>query len=148
MTGTVGSENIVDLYATGEQSIIYWTALSEGRLVLPRCFACETTFFFPRRWCPSCWSDDVRFVESLGSGTIYAVSELHTAFQGVTKEQLPVAVVIVELDEGIRIPGRLAKTSMPGAIGDRVVLRFAADPATELPCFVAASSDSQGEHHD
>jgi uncharacterized OB-fold protein len=136
----MAAEDIVTRYATGAQSREFWQALADGQLLLPRCGSCEKVFFFPRKWCPSCWSDQVSFVPSPGTGEIFALSELHTAFQGVSPDELPVAVVLVELDEGVRLPGRLAKKSMPARIGDRVRLQFADEPALTLPEFVSESS--------
>lgn len=141
---SVTEKTIVERYSTGgELSTTYWEALADSRLLIPRCNACSTYFFTPRRWCPVCWSDDVEFTTSAGTGSIFAISELHTAFQGVSAEELPVPVVMVELDEGVRVAGRLAKDYMPAAVGDRVVMRFAADPATSLPQFVTVASDDE-----
>lgn len=135
MTETAVRATLVDRYATGGLSRQYWGALAEGRLVIPFCHDCAKHFFFPRRWCPTCWSDRVELVDSDGVGEIFAISELHTAFQGISKEELPVPVVLVSLDEGVVIPGRLAKVCMPAVVGDRVQLTFAPDPEVELPLF-------------
>jgi hypothetical protein len=131
------TSGIVDQYATGGLSTEFWQGLATGRLLIPHCDSCQKAFFFPRKWCPFCWSDRVRFVESAGTGEIFAISELHTAFQGVAPEDLPVAVLLVELDEGVRLPGRLAKRCRPAKIGDRVKLQFSDQPESELPEFVS-----------
>jgi uncharacterized OB-fold protein len=132
------TDDLVTRFATGRLSAEFWQGLAEGRLLIPFCESCGRHFFFPRRWCPSCWSDRVRFDAVPGTGEIFAISELHTAFQGVTEKDLPVAIVLVQLDEGVRIPGRLARRSMPARIGDRVHIEFAVNPATSLPEFVTS----------
>jgi hypothetical protein len=129
-------ETIVDRFAVGELSEIYYGGLAEGRLLIPHCLGCGRHFFFPRRWCPHCWSDRVEWVESPGIGRVFAVSELHTAFQGVSREELPVWIALVELEEDVRLPGRLARAGGPWSVGDQVRLQFAEDPATTLPQFV------------
>jgi uncharacterized OB-fold protein len=130
---------IVEQYSSGEVSQPFWEALAEGQLRLPVCGRCGTVFFFPRRWCPSCWSDDVGWVDASGRGTVYARTEVHVPFQGIAEADLPVVALLVDLEEGPRIAGRAHASTPNLQIGDPVLLQFAADPATDLPSFVPAS---------
>jgi uncharacterized OB-fold protein len=131
------SETIEDRYATDDVSHHFWGNLAAGRLVLPRCRRCRLFFFFPRRWCPNCWSDDIEWVTSPGTGTVFACSDVHLAFQGLTQAELPITVALIDLDEGVRLPGRLEASGGGIRIGDRVKLRFAPEPMFDLPRFVA-----------
>jgi uncharacterized OB-fold protein len=128
---------IEERYSSGEVSTPFWQALAEGRLRLPVCGACGTVFFFPRRWCPSCWSEDVRWTDATGRGTVYARTEVHVPFQGIDAADLPLVALLVDLDEGPRIAGRAHASAKELAIGDRVILSFADVPSEELPSFVA-----------
>ena len=130
--------SIVDRYVTDEVSKPFWSALAAGRLVLPKCGGCGSVFFHPRRFCPQCWSDDIEWVESTGTGTVFARSDVHVAFQDIDQAELPITVVLVDLDEGVRLPGRLRDTDV--RIGERVQLRFADEPMFELPRFVRAQT--------
>jgi uncharacterized protein len=134
----VSERSIEDRYVTDEVSKPFWSALAAGHLVLPTCGRCGSVFFHPRRFCPQCWSDDIGWVESTGTGTVFARSEVHAAFQDIDPSELPITVVLVDLDEGVRLPGRLRDAD--AQIGDRVQLRFADEPMFELPRFVRTQS--------
>jgi uncharacterized OB-fold protein len=129
---------IEERFSTGEVAQPFWRALAEGRLVLPRCGRCAEVFFFPRRWCPCCWSEDVGWIDASGRGTVYARTEVHLPFPGIHEADLPVVELLVDLDEGARIPGRAHPDSRDVQIGDRVRIAFARDPGEEVPSFVRA----------
>lgn len=122
----------------------FWDALAEGRLQLPHCRRCGRPFFFPRRWCPVCHSDELGWVESAGRGVIYAVSVVHVPFDGRPESEVPYAVVLVDLDDGVRIPGRMDDADLTAVIGDQVQLHFAADPAHHLPVFRLSARTGRG----
>ncbi len=117
----------------------FWTALSEGRVEIPFCASCGSPHFYPRKWCPQCWSDDISWREVEGVGTVWAMSTVHLAFQGIAESEIPYTVVFVDLDAGIRLPGRLRDAGGPVSIGDPVHLVFAEDPARDLPVFAAGA---------
>ncbi|GAA0896787.1 Zn-ribbon domain-containing OB-fold protein [Pseudonocardia zijingensis] len=111
----------------------YWEGLAQGRLRIPFCGTCDKAFFFPRRWCPACWSADVSWIDAGGGGTLYARCTVDIPFDGRPAEEVPYAVALVDLDEGVRLPGRLRRADAQLPIGARVVLRFPDDPARSLP---------------
>ena len=119
--------------AASDTSAPYWNGLAEGLLMLPRCDACSTVFFFPRMWCPSCWSSDISWIEASGRGTIYTCCMVNVPFDGRPPEEVPYAVALVDLDEGVRVPGRLHPVDMAAPVGTRVVLDFASNPDKSLP---------------
>jgi uncharacterized OB-fold protein len=129
----------VEALATSRASEPFWKALAAGRLELPFCLACEAPFFYPRQWCPACWSHEISWRPVEGVGTVWALSTVHLAFQGIPETELPYTVVLVDLDAGVRLPGRLSDARGPIAVGDRVRLVFADDPARDLPTFQAVS---------
>jgi uncharacterized OB-fold protein len=135
------NESIETLYATDEISKPFWASLAAGQLILPKCGACESVFFYPRRLCPRCWSGSIEWIESAGIGTVFARSEVHVAFQYISEADLPFTVGLIDLDEGVRLPGRFHDDDLQ--IGDRVRLRFSKDPRYDLPRF--ARYDSQPE---
>ncbi|MEX2293695.1 MAG: Zn-ribbon domain-containing OB-fold protein [Acidimicrobiales bacterium] len=113
----------------------FWTAAADGRLVLPRCNACEHYIWYPRAWCPVCGNDEVRWIEVSGQGTVYACTLLHKAM-GPWRDAAPFVVAYVELGEGPRILTNVV-TEDPGAvrIGDAVQAVFVrlADPSDSEP---------------
>jgi uncharacterized OB-fold protein len=127
--------NLTSRFSASAATVAFWDALGEGTLVLPFCAQCDSFFYYPRRWCPTCWSDDVSWRASAGAGTIYAATETHVPFQGVSEADLPVTLLLVDLDEGVRVAGRGTPGSSGLDIGARVAIQFGADPATEVPTF-------------
>jgi uncharacterized OB-fold protein len=130
-----GETELVAGLARSPESEPFWAALAAGRLELPYCKSCDVPFFYPRRWCPKCWSEDIAWREVEGVGTVWALSKVHLAFQGISEDEIPYTVVLVDLDAGVRIPGRLQDEDGQVAISDRVRLEFSDEPARHLPVF-------------
>jgi uncharacterized OB-fold protein len=83
----------------------FWDGLRAGQLRIQRCESCGRLRHPPGPACPACGSLDQSFVVSSGVGTVfsYAVHH-HPAVPGRTT---PFVVVLVELDEGVRMLGQL-----------------------------------------
>ena len=105
----------------------FWDAATRGELVLQRCDACARFVWYPRASCPSCGSDALRWTPSPGLGTVYAVSVHHKAPRPELAALTPYAVVLVDLDEGVRMMAR-ASGVVAGdvTVGQRV--RWRPDP--------------------
>lgn len=109
-------------------SVPFWEAAAQGDLVLQRCDACQQFVWYPRAICPSCQGAELTWTPAAGTGTVYAVSVHHKAALPELAELTPYAVVLVDLDEGVRMMARA--TGAPAdafAIGARV--RWRPDPA-------------------
>jgi uncharacterized OB-fold protein len=119
----------------------YWAAAAEHRLVLPRCRDCGAVFFYPRRFCPACWSERVEWVAASGTGTVWSLTFVHVPFYDDTwASDLPYCVGIVELDEGVRLVTNIVGVQPGGVrVGDpvRVVFDDVTDEVT-LPKFEVA----------
>lgn len=83
----------------------YWDATAEGRLVLPRCTACQTLIWYPRSFCPACGSTTIDWVEASGRGTIYSftINRMGRADLAEYRGAGPFVLAYVELEEGPRI---------------------------------------------
>lgn len=73
----------------------FWQAAEKGTLLLKQCNDCNEVHYYPRAFCPSCYSEQVEWIEASGKGTIYTYS--------VMRVGTPYAIAFVELEEGIRI---------------------------------------------
>lgn len=81
----------------------YWDAARDGRLLIKHCNACDRPFFYPRTYCPRCWSPDTEWRESSGHGTVYTFTVVYQNDLPPFRDRLPYVVAIVELDEGVRL---------------------------------------------
>lgn len=100
--------------------------------MLPVCDSCGRTFFFPRRWCPRCWSAEISWVQATGRGTIYSACTVNIPFDGRSAEEIPYTVALIDLEEGVRLPGRLHHSDDAG-VGGAVTIHFGDDPGSTLP---------------
>ncbi|HEX2038664.1 MAG TPA: Zn-ribbon domain-containing OB-fold protein [Acidimicrobiales bacterium] len=107
----------------------FWEAALERRLVVQRCGQCGTHQFYPRPFCLECQSDDIAFVDSPGRGTVYSRTRVHIPL--VRELEPPYTVVLVDLDEGVRLTGNLVGDDC--RIGDRVRATWRERSASGLP---------------
>lgn len=83
----------------------FWAGTREHRLLLQRCDACAHAYFPPRPFCPACGDRSVSVFEASGRATLhtYVINQRPGAgFDG------PVALAIVELEEGPRMMTNIA----------------------------------------
>lgn len=81
----------------------FWDATRDQRLLVQWCNSCDEPVFFPREVCPRCLGTDLGWRPSEGTGIVYAVSVQHRPATAVLADRVPYAVVLVDLDDGIRI---------------------------------------------
>ena len=78
----------------------FWDGCREHRLKFQQCAACGEVRWPPSILCPQCHSQDTRWMEASGRGTIYTFAVYHQAFHPAFKGKLPYVVAVVKLDEG------------------------------------------------
>lgn len=107
----------------------FWSAAREGKLFMQKCPSCGTIDFFPKPWCVECGKREREWVEVRKTGTVYS----HTAASLVMmnlpgwKEDLPVILCLVDLDDGPRMYAQLTGCSPEEVrIGMRVEAHFTA----------------------
>ncbi|GAA4282799.1 Zn-ribbon domain-containing OB-fold protein [Brevibacterium daeguense] len=81
----------------------FWTATTEGTLLLSRCLSCREYAWYPRGFCPHCGHLDVEWVPAAGTGTVYSYSIVRRGGLGDYRGAEPYVLAYVELDEGVRM---------------------------------------------
>ena len=77
------------------------------RLESTMCGNCDTYFFPPRNFCPTCRrKSDIKPYAASGKGKIYSYSIVHVAQEGFELE-VPYVLAIIELDEGAKLTAQL-----------------------------------------
>jgi len=106
-------------------SKVYWDAARERRLVIRRCKACGELHFMPRYLCPSCWSDDLEWIDAAGTGRVHSFSVIHRASDPAFASRVPYVIALVELEEGPRMMTNiLGEDALGIAVGDPVKVTF------------------------
>ena len=106
------------------ESVEWWAAIAEGRLLLERCRVCGSIASYPRSFCTRCWSEDVEWIPAAGTGAIYTFSVVRVNDLAPFNERLPYVVAMVELDEGPRLMTSIGDVEPEDVdIGMRVAFR-------------------------
>ena len=78
----------------------FWQGGAEGELRFLRCASCRTWIHPPSPRCPECLGEELAPEAVSGRGTVVSFTVNHKAW--VPGEHEPYAIVLVELEEGIR----------------------------------------------
>ncbi|HRC62375.1 MAG TPA: Zn-ribbon domain-containing OB-fold protein [Dehalococcoidia bacterium] len=81
----------------------FWDGTKRGEFLIQRCSNCDTPRFPPKPVCSNCWSTDYREVPAAGTGTVYTFTVQYRAGVPAFANDVPYAIVLVELDEGVRV---------------------------------------------
>lgn len=85
----------------------FWDYCADGMLCFQCCVDCETWRHMPRFMCASCGSEKWGWRESNGRGTVYTWTVCHMPMSKEFEKVFPYAVLIVEMEEGVRITAGL-----------------------------------------
>ena len=96
-----------DLPTIEEESRAFWEAMREGELLLRHCGACGAVTYYPRPFCPACWSEDVSWQPAGGKATLYTHSTVYVNDLPPFPEQVPYIAAVVDLEEGPRMMTRV-----------------------------------------
>jgi uncharacterized OB-fold protein len=118
------------------ETAAFWQHAERDQLAAPYCLRCAAFFFYPRAACPRCWSTDLEWRVLSGRGKVASYTLVERTPPGSPIEA-PFFVVLVDLDEGIRMMGNLIGVpAVPhGAVLDLPVMA-AFDHARAFPRLV------------
>jgi uncharacterized protein len=86
----------------------FYKFLGQQKLMAGKCLKCGKIHLPPRPLCDNCLSQDFKWVSVSGKGKLLTYTVIHIApeqFQAL----VPYAVGIVELENGLKIPGMIQK---------------------------------------
>ncbi len=93
---------------------VFYEYCAQEELRFQRCEACGTWRHPPRYRCPHCGSARFRWEQSSGRGEVFSWSVTHQALDPAFADELPYAIVVVQLEEGPRIVGNLRDLAPAG----------------------------------
>jgi uncharacterized OB-fold protein len=120
----------------------FWDAAREQRLLIKHCNACGEYHFYPRPFCPSCWSEDVEWYDASGRATLYTWSVVYQNDLPPWPARVPYIAAVVDLAEGPRMQTNVVECEFD-ALRDgmelEVVFHATSDDFT-IPVFRPATS--------
>ena len=117
-------------------TLAYWQAADEGRLLVKRCTSCGEHHHYPRDICPFCGSEATEWQAATGLGRVYTFSTMGEGDAAYT-------LAYVTLDEG---PTMLTNLVGPGpyACDQRVRVQFLPSAGGHAVPVFAPCADDQG----
>ncbi len=85
----------------------FWENCAKKILSFQCCHDCETWRHIPRFMCAKCGSANWGWRESHGRGTIYTWTVCHMPMSAHFEKDFPYAVLVVDMEEGVRITAGL-----------------------------------------
>jgi scaffold protein (connect acetoacetyl-CoA thiolase and HMG-CoA synthase) len=102
----------------------FYKFLQQGKLLAGECVKCGKIHLPPRPLCDNCFSQEFKWVNVSGKGTLITYTVIYIApqqFQDLT----PYAVGIVQLENGLKIPGMIQEIKKEQLrIGIQLLLDF------------------------
>lgn len=126
----------------------FWDATARGELVIQRCGNCSTFLWQPRPVCSSCQTPGPVWTKVSGDGKVASWAVMRPPTLPSYAEMVPFVVLLVELDEHVRLlgylvddAGRMLKTDGEAEglrMGRRVKVRFHEQAGFRLPSWTIA----------
>ena len=85
----------------------FFEAARRKQLVVQRCAECGALRFPARAICSRCLGRDATWIPVSGRGSVFSYTVMHQAAHPGFAAEVPYAVVVVELDEGVRMLSNL-----------------------------------------
>ena len=84
----------------------FFEAAAQGMLLIQRCPACGHRQFYPRLLCTVC-GGDAAWETASGRGVVHTFTVVRQNAMPPFRDELPYAVAMVELEEGVRMMGNV-----------------------------------------
>lgn len=85
----------------------FHAALARGELLIQQCQACQQLTLYPKYACPHCQSEELGWTKAAGAGLLHSHTVSRIGAPQGFESDLPYALAVVKLDEGVQLLGRL-----------------------------------------
>ncbi|RJP23029.1 MAG: Zn-ribbon domain-containing OB-fold protein [Deltaproteobacteria bacterium] len=114
----------------------FWEGTKEGKLLIQVCKDCNSKIFYPRKYCPECWSGNLDWIKASGKGKIFTFSTAYSMVEPRFMDELPYTIAYVDLAEGVRLMSRIVECDPKDIqIGMEVEVTFFTREDFHLPYF-------------
>jgi uncharacterized protein len=99
----------------------FWEGTKQGKLLIQFCKDCKSNIFYPRKFCPECWSSNLDWKEANGKAKIFTFSTAYSMVEPKFMDELPYTIAYVDLDEGVRMMTRIVECKLEDVTFDMEV---------------------------
>ena len=92
-----------------QETAFYWEKCRQRELWVRSCNDCSQAYFYPRDFCPNCFSRNTVWLQCSGRGTLHAFGIVVRPPHRGWMEDVPFVVAMVDLEEGCRLPTNLVQ---------------------------------------
>jgi uncharacterized protein len=85
----------------------FWKGTKNSQLLIQECSDCQSKIFYPRQYCPECWSGNLKWSQASGRATVYSFTTTQDMVEPKFWDDLPYVLAMVDLEEGIRMMTRI-----------------------------------------
>jgi uncharacterized OB-fold protein len=89
----------------------WYDGLAAGVLLVQRCRTCDQPILYPKYRCPACFGDDLGWEPASGRGRLHSFTVTRAGSPSGFEDDIPYAVAVVKLEEGVQLLGRLRPDS-------------------------------------
>jgi uncharacterized OB-fold protein len=82
----------------------FWDGTKKHELIIQKCKDCGKYQFYPRTMCSHCLSENIEWVKASGKGKLYSYTIAYRGSPAFSANG-PYNIAVIELDEGVRMPG-------------------------------------------
>lgn len=119
----------------------FWDGVRDHVLLIQECCHCGKRRLPATTYCPACRSSESAWVKASGRGRVFSwIVVHHPVPREAYAKEVPYVVVLIELDEGVRIVSNLVGSEVSAIAADmKVQVVFDEAPGQiTLPRFIAA----------
>ena len=87
----------------------FWKGTKQHKLLIQECSDCKAKIFYPRKYCPECWSADLGWSEASGKARVYTHTIMMDMVEPKFWADLPYVLALVDLEEGVRMMTRIVE---------------------------------------
>lgn len=91
----------------------FFAAARRHELVVQRCRGCGAHRFPARDRCSACLSREADWTRVSGRGTVFSYAVMHQVYHPGFADEVPYAIVVIELEEGVRVLSNVIGCPVP-----------------------------------
>lgn len=81
----------------------FWEGCKKHELLIQECEDCDAKIFYPKLFCPNCFSSNLQWVKASGKGKVYTFTVVYSYQPTEFTDDVPYVIAVVKLAEGVQM---------------------------------------------